>query len=247
MRILVVSDIHANLAALDAVLDHARAAGPIDALWNMGDAVGYGPQPAECVARLRAVNAVWVAGNHERAASGAIDTSDFNDTAATAAEWTAERLSDGDKQFLDKLPETIIEGDFVLVHGTLRWPIWEYLYDPDAARAHLTLMTVPFSIVGHTHVPLLVREDVESPEGCSLERLYDGDTAALQGDAKLVLNPGSVGQPRDGDSRASYGIYDSANATFTLHRVEYDFESTQQLMRDAGLPRWLCERLARGR
>jgi diadenosine tetraphosphatase ApaH/serine/threonine PP2A family protein phosphatase len=247
MRIAVVSDIHANLAALDAVLNHAEVTGPIDAVWNIGDAVGYGPQPAEGIARLRAVNAVWVAGNHERAVSGAIDTSDFNDTAAAAAEWTAKRLSDGDKQFLDTLPETIIERDFVLVHGTLRWPIWEYLYDPDAARAHLTLMTVPFSIVGHTHVPLLVREDVESPEGCRLERLFDGDTVALEGDAKLVLNPGSVGQPRDGDSRASYGIYDETEATFTLHRVEYDIESTQELMKDAGLPRWLYERLARGR
>ena len=156
-------------------------------------------------------------------------------------------MQPGRTAFLDTLPETIIEGDFVLVHGTLRWPIWEYLYDPDAARAHLTLMTVPFSIVGHTHVPLLVREDVESPEGCRLERLFDGDTVALEGDAKLVLNPGSVGQPRDGDVRASYGIYDSADATFTLHRVEYDIESTQKLMKDAGLPRWLYERLARGR
>jgi diadenosine tetraphosphatase ApaH/serine/threonine PP2A family protein phosphatase len=244
VRIAVVSDIHANLAALEAVLADA---GRIDAVWNLGDCVGYGPQPSECVARLRDAGATWVAGNHERAATGAISTDDFNPAAAAAALWTRDRLSDGEKAFLDALPETTGEGEFTLVHGTLRWPIWEYLYDHESARAHLALQKTRFAFVGHTHVPMLVTEAPESSEGCEMRRLRDGETVRLSEGPRLVLNPGSVGQPRDGDRRASYGIYDSDEATFTLHRVEYDIPATQRLMEEAGLPEWLIERLEIGR
>lgn len=246
MRILVVSDIHANLAALEAVLQDAEARGQIDAVWNAGDAVGYGPQPSECVARLRELGALWVAGNHERAATGAIDTSEFNATAAEAAEWTAGRLSSDEKSFLDALPETLTEGDFVIVHGTLRYPIWEYLYDAESAQAHLSLMQVQFSVVGHTHVPMKVGWNRNQDE-CRLTRLKDGSRVSLVGDDKVVLNPGSVGQPRDGDPRASYGVYDSDEATFFFHRVEYDIKATQGRMLEAGLPTWLYERLEIGR
>jgi diadenosine tetraphosphatase ApaH/serine/threonine PP2A family protein phosphatase len=246
MRALIVSDIHANLVALDAVLEHAESGGPIDAVWNAGDAVGYGPQPSECIARLRELGALWVAGNHERAATGAIDTSEFNTTAAAAAEWTVARLSDEEKSYLDDLPETLTEGNFVLVHGTLRHPIWEYLYDSESAGAHISLMQVQFSIVGHTHVPMkAVLEDGQAE--CSLVRLKDGARISLDGVGKVVLNPGSVGQPRDGDPRASYGVYDSDEDIFTIHRVDYDIKATQALMLEAGLPAWLYERLEIGR
>lgn len=240
MRIAVVSDIHANLVALEAVLADA---GEVDAVWNMGDAVGYGPQPFECIARLREVNALWVAGNHERAATGDISVDDFNPSAAAAALWTRDQLAAGEKAFLDALPETLVEGDFTLVHGTLRWPVWEYLGDTDTALAHLSLQRTPFSFVGHTHVPAVV---TESASGCELRRLRDGETVLLA-DQRLVLNPGSVGQPRDGDRRAAYGILDTAARTFTLHRVEYEIAATQRLMEDAGLPAWLSERLDIGR
>jgi diadenosine tetraphosphatase ApaH/serine/threonine PP2A family protein phosphatase len=241
MRIAIMSDIHANLAAFEAVLADA---GPVDGIWNTGDAVGYGPQPRECIARLREAGAVWVAGNHERAATGAIGTDDFNPAAAVAAQWTGAQLTGDDKALLDSLPETAQQGDFTLCHGTLRDPIWEYLSDMNAALGHLSLQRTPFALVGHTHVPALV---TETPDGCELERLWDGEVVALTGDVRLVLNSGSVGQPRDGDERASYGIYDSEAATFTLHRVEYDIAATQKLMEDAGLPDWLIERLAIGR
>ena len=247
MRAAVVSDIHANLAAIEAVLDHAENMGRVDAVWNLGDCVGYGPQPCECIAQLRKAGALWVAGNHERAATGAIDTDDFNPSAAAAAMWTREQLDDGEKAFLDALPETAEQGDFVFVHGTLRWPIWEYLLDSETARAHLSLMQVPFGFVGHTHVPMAAVEDDQSPEGCRLTRLRDGDVVQIDGRTKIVLNSGSVGQPRDGDPRASYGIYDSDSMTFTLHRVEYDIGATQRLMEDARLPSWLSERLSIGR
>ncbi len=241
MRIAVVSDIHSNLAALEAVL---AAAGAIDGVWNTGDAVGYGPQPRECIARLRELGALWVAGNHERAATGAISTEDFNPTAALAAKWTGAQLTPEDAAFLDRLPEVAQEGSFTLCHGTLRDPIWEYLDDGDAALGHLALQETPFSIVGHTHVPVAV---VELPDTYDIRQLKDGESVALTEDPRLILNPGSVGQPRDGDKRASYGIYDSEAATFTLHRVEYDIARTQELMAEAGLPEWLAERLAIGR
>jgi predicted phosphodiesterase len=152
MRVLIVSDIHANLAAFDAVLRDAAAGGTIDAVWCLGDSVGYGPQPAECIARLREMAAFWVAGNHERAATGAITTEDFNPDAALAANWTASRLDDDLCAVLDALPEVARQGDFTLVHGTLREPIWEYLYSEEAAQAHLALQETPFGLVGHTHI-----------------------------------------------------------------------------------------------
>jgi diadenosine tetraphosphatase ApaH/serine/threonine PP2A family protein phosphatase len=241
VRIAITSDIHANLAALEAVLADA---GPVDGIWNTGDAVGYGPQPRECIARLREVGAVWVAGNHERAATGAISTDEFNPAAAQAAQWTAEQISREEKTFLDALPEIVQEANFTLCHGTLRDPIWEYCDDEYAALAHLLLQRTPFGLVGHTHVPLLI---TETPDGCELERLSDGEVVALTGEVRLVLNPGSVGQPRDGDKRASYGVFDSDAATFTLRRVEYVIARTQKLMVDAGLPDWLVDRLAIGR
>ncbi len=247
MRVAVVSDIHANLAALEAVLAHAETAGHVDAVWNLGDCVGYGPQPCECVARLRRADALWVAGNHERAATGAIDTRDFNPAAAAAARWTAEQLGVEEKTLLDELPERIDRGDIVFVHGSLRDPIWEYLSYPGAATAHLATMSVPFSFVGHTHVPMAIFEDAGSPDGCRFVRLRDGDAIQLASGPKLVLNPGSVGQPRDGDPRAAYGIFDEEDMVFTLRRVEYDIESTQRLMEDARLPLWLIERLSIGR
>lgn len=244
MRIALVSDVHANLVALDAVLSHA---GSIDGVWNMGDCVGYGPQPRECIARMREAGATWVAGNHERAATGAINTDDFNAQAAEAAKWTSEQLRADEKAFLDALPEVSEQPEFTLVHGTLRWPIWEYLFDADAALGHLSLQHTPFGCVGHTHVPMLVTEDSAAPEGCRLLKLTDGQVVDLTGERRLVLNPGSVGQPRDGDPRASYGLYDTEAATFTLHRVEYEIAETQKLMAEEGLPLWLIQRLGVGR
>ena len=247
MRIAVTSDIHANLAALEAVLAHAEESGRVDAIWSIGDCVGYGPQPAACVTRLRESDALWVAGNHERAATGAISTDDFNPSAAAAALWTRDQLSDDHRAFLDALPETASESNCTLVHGTLRWPIWEYLDDYDTARAHLSLQQTPFGFVGHTHVPAIVTERPDAPEGCEIRRLRDGEMIALNVGPRLVLNPGSVGQPRDGDRRASYGILDTDAGTFTLHRVEYEIAATQRLMEEAGLPSWLIERLDIGR
>ena len=248
VRVLIVSDIHANLAALDTVVRDAETGGAFDAVWSLGDNVGYGPQPAECLTRLRDLDATIIAGNHDRAATGAIGVEEFNSDAAEAALWTRERLDEDDQAFLDGLPEvTKPEESFTIVHGTLKHPVWEYLYSYEAAQGHLELQETAFSCVGHTHVPMLVEEEQEAPHGCELYRLDDGAVVELSDDKRLVVNPGSVGQPRDGDPRASYAIYDEGSRTFTIKRVEYEISETQKLMGEADLPTWLIERLAVGR
>lgn len=246
MRTLILSDIHGNLAALEATLRSAESDGTFDAVWCLGDTVGYGPQPAECIARLQEIRAVWVAGNHERAATGAISTEYFNPDAATAAIWTRDQLTEAEKATLDTLPEVVTEADFTLVHGSLRDPVWEYLYDEEVALAHLELQETPFSLVGHTHVPMVAYQHPDWGQQCEMYRLAGGDATRLPERGKMVLNPGSVGQPRDHDPRASYAVYDGEAGTVTLTRVEYDIDATQKLMMEAGLPRWLIERLSRG-
>lgn len=245
MRIAIVADVHANLAALEAVLRHAEKERALDGLWCLGDTVGYGPDPNECIDVIARYASRVVVGNHDLAAIGQLDTSDFNADAATAAFWTAKKLSSRSKSYLAGLPQVVREGSFTLVHGTLRWPIWEYLYTYEAAVAHLNLQQTPFGLVGHTHVPLLIVADKAAPAGCRAEYLADGCVVELQG--KLVFNPGGVGQPRDGDPRAAYAVYDSNARAIALHRVEYDIATTQKRMVDASLPTWLMERLSLGR
>ncbi len=247
MRTLVVSDIHGNLGALEAVLRSAESSGPIDAAWCLGDTVGYGPQPAECIARLHEAGAVWVAGNHERAATGAIGTEYFNPDAAQAALWTQQQLSEAERAALDALPEVTAEGEFTLVHGTLRDPIWEYLYSEETALAHLDLQQTPFGLVGHTHVPAVAYQHPDWTQDCDFYQLRHGEAVRLAERGKMVLNPGSVGQPRDHDPRASYALYDTDAGELFFTRVEYDINATQKLMMEAGLPRWLIERLSQGR
>jgi len=247
VRILIVSDIHANLAALEAVLRDAQMGRAMDAVWCLGDTVGYGPQPGECIQRLTAMRAVWVAGNHERAATGAMSTEYFNPDAARAALWTRSRLTPDEQRQLDALPEVINEGGFTLVHGTLRDPVWEYLHTEEIALAHLDLQKTAFGLVGHTHIPLAAYQHPDWPQRCELRRLRQGDVVRLPERGKVVLNPGSVGQPRDGDPRAAYAVYDTESGEVFFQRVDYDIQATQKLMEEAGLPRWLSERLSAGR
>lgn len=188
-----------------------------------------------------------IAGNHERAATGAISTDDFNPDAATSAQWTKKTLSPAEHGFLDALPEVSLQPDCTLVHGTLRDPIWEYMHSYEAASAHLRLQESPLGFFGHTHIPTLVTEDHRLPRGCELYRLQEGERIDVPADSKIVVNPGSVGQPRDGDPRSSCALYDTNDNAITLHRLEYDIGATQKLMEEAKLPRWLIERLAAGR
>ncbi len=244
MRVAIVSDIHANLPAFEAVLRHAEAGGRVDALWCLGDTVGYGPHPNECLALLRGYEHRTVAGNHDLAVCGKMGTEEFNEAAAAAAQWTAERLSPASKAFLEELSLVVSDGDFTLVHGSLRWPEWEYLLSTEQAQVQFELQQTPYSIVGHSHLPFVCGEGDGAPP--RLSPVADGARVEL-GAERLILNPGSVGQPRDSDPRASYAVYDSEAAAVTYHRVEYDIAATQKAMERARLPSWLIERLSYGR
>jgi len=241
MRVAIVSDIHSNHAAFRAVLAHA---GNIDALWCLGDIVGYGPQPNECIALLREHDNLAVAGNHDLAACDRMGVEEFNDAAAKAARWTAGQLSEESLQYLHALPSVVTDGDFTMVHGSLRWPEWEYLLSSEQAQAHFELQATPYSLVGHSHMPFVFREQPGMPP--LLTPAADGSRIELA-DGRLIVNPGSVGQPRDGDPRAGYALYDSAGPSITYQRVEYDIAATQQAMEAVDLPRWLIERLSYGR
>ncbi|MEO8625150.1 MAG: metallophosphoesterase family protein, partial [Candidatus Limnocylindrales bacterium] len=217
MRIAVLSDIHGNLPALEAVLEALK---PYDAIWQLGDVVGYGPQPDEVVARLRAEGATGVRGNHDSAAIGALDTDAFNDDARTAVEWTAERISPITRDWLAALPLRTASEPFTLVHGSPRDPTWEYVYSAGVARANLPLFETTHCLVGHTHVPLVFRQRNGKVEGVHVK----GNMAYALKEERLVINPGSVGQPRDGDPRASALLLDTDAGTLDWHRVEYPIE-----------------------
>ncbi len=244
MRVAIVSDIHANLPAFQAVLHDAEAAGPLDALWCLGDVVGYGPHPNECIALLRRYRHRTVAGNHDLAACGTMGTEEFNDAAAAAVRWTAAQLSAAARAFLQELALVEEEAAFTLVHGSLRWPEWEYLLSSEQAQAHFELQRTLYGLVGHSHLPFVCWEEPDGPPRLAPAR--DGERVEL-GEQRLILNPGGVGQPRDGDPRAAYALYDSDARSVTYHRVAYDIEATQRAMEAARLPRWLIERLSVGR
>jgi diadenosine tetraphosphatase ApaH/serine/threonine PP2A family protein phosphatase len=239
MRIAVLSDIHANLPALDAVLE---AVGSIDAVWHLGDVVGYGPAPDAVVARLKEVGAVGVRGNHDAAACGGDEIDWFNPEARAAMEWTRRAIAPPTRDWLAALPERLVEGEFSLVHGSPRDPTWEYITSVPLARANLGVLTTRYGLHGHTHVPIAYRED----DG-RVEPITPGDGSVLGLDARrMLINPGSVGQPRDGDPKASWLVVDTDEERCTWRRVAYDIAAVQTAMAHAALPARLVERLSYG-
>ena len=240
MRIAVLSDIHSNLVALDAVLANA---GAVDGAWVLGDIVGYGPHPDAVVERLRGIGATGVLGNHDAAALGGPEIDWFNPDARAAAAWTRDTIDDMTRAWLTALPLTTVEHGIALVHGSPRDPLREYIADAEVAGENLAELTVPVGLHGHTHVPAAW---LETGSKVLLEEPGDGAAVAFA-DRRGLLNPGSVGQPRDGDPRAAYAILDVATATMTWHRVTYAIAEVQAAMRAVGLPIRLIERLAHGR
>jgi diadenosine tetraphosphatase ApaH/serine/threonine PP2A family protein phosphatase len=242
----VLGDIHGNLEAFRAVLDDLERSGGFDEMLCLGDVVGYCPDPHECIRLLRQSRHVCVAGNHDRAAIGEIDTSDFNPHAAAAVQWTARHLAAEDVEYLRSLPLTLSHGLFTLAHGSPRDPIWEYLLSARAALDNLSHFETHHCFVGHSHVPLIFRCGGQGAAGCTLEDFLPGKEVKLSG-GRLIINPGAVGQPRDGDPRASYAVVDTEAGTVRLHRVSYDVLLTQDKMTREGLPAYLSFRLAYGR
>lgn len=239
MRVAVLSDIHANVPALDAVL---AALAPYDAIWVLGDTVGYGPQPDEVIARLRRERARGVQGNHDAAAIGKIESDAFNDDARAAVAWTAERIGASARRWLAARPERMTELDFTLVHGSPRDPLWEYLFTVPVARRSFAAFDTPHCLVGHTHVQLVFRE-----QDGHVEALSPSHGSILELDERrTILNPGGVGQPRDGDPRACAMTLDTDAMTVEWHRIEYDIALVQERMREAALPPRLASRLTHG-
>ena len=239
MRIGIVSDVHGNLPALQAVLADM---GPVDELWCLGDIVGYGPYPNECIDLLRGHDCLAVPGNHDWGCTGKIPLDDFNADARWACEWARGEVSVENMEFLSDLPRTRTEGDFTLAHGTPHEPIWEYMAYPATAGLSFHYFASRFCLVGHTHVPLIFVEAQPGPE-----TLHPGPDASLQlGNTRAIINCGSVGQPRDGNPWSAYGLLDIDEGALHFRRVAYDVAAIQTRMRELEFPERLVKRLGYG-
>ncbi len=247
MRCLVISDIHANLAALQAVMDDVAArATAYDIVWCLGDVVGYGAEPNECIDLLRALPHICLAGNHDWAVTGKLDLHAFHEQAAYVVEWTQANLTPENMSYLKARPELLPHEDYLLVHASPREPIWEYITDINVAEDNFDYMSSPFCLVGHTHVPVIFVKDGRT-NNVHVSMPSANVPVVLKRDSRYIINPGSVGQPRDGDPRAAYAILDITTSTWTPYRVEYAIADTQKKMRSFHFPPRLVERLNYGR
>jgi predicted phosphodiesterase len=243
MRCLVLSDIHSNLEAFEAVV---KDAGPVDQVWCLGDVVGYGPDPNACVELLRSTPHLCVAGNHDWATLGKLDLQDFNPDARDANLWNRQQLTPDNLAYLEALPEVLVEGEFTLAHGSPRHPIWEYIIYASTARTSFDHFDTRFCLVGHTHTPVIFRLN-EANGGDRCETLLPALNRPMKlGPERLIVNPGSVGQPRDGNPAASYALLDTEAATLEHRRVAYPIEETQAKMMEHDLPLRLVLRLGYG-
>ncbi|MXY45704.1 MAG: metallophosphoesterase family protein [Chloroflexi bacterium] len=242
MRTLIVADVHSNLAAFQAVIDDAVTNGGFDEIWSLGDILGYGPEPSECIELLRSYPHKMVAGNHDLGSVGEVSLRRFNPYAAAANQWTGKQLTREQADYIRALPLTLEIGEFTLAHGSPRDPIWEYLTTAEAAIACFTHVETYWCLVGHSHLPFLCIPRLDSAVFMELPK----DRRVQLDDNPLIINPGSVGQPRDRDPRASFAVYDDADNTILHRRVPYDIKTTQEKMRRHNLPDFLIERLAVG-
>jgi diadenosine tetraphosphatase ApaH/serine/threonine PP2A family protein phosphatase len=241
MHILIISDIHANLTALDTVI---KDAGHFDAVWCLGDLVGYGPDPNDCVERIQGLpNLKCILGNHDAATLEKIDVSAFNPEARTALEWTQDALKPESMAFLRSLPEVLKIDAVTLVHGSPRQPVWEYLLDTRSATINFDYFDTSLCFVGHTHLPVMYY----LPDDARMCRLIIPENfTEITLAPRVIINPGSVGQPRDRDPRAAYAIFDDVDNTWVFRRVPYNIAEVQQRMRQAHLPARHIQRLEAG-
>jgi diadenosine tetraphosphatase ApaH/serine/threonine PP2A family protein phosphatase len=240
VRVGLISDVHANLQALQAVLD-ALGERYVEGLWVTGDTVGYGADPSDVLALLRERGALLLQGNHDRAVATGEGLELFNDRAAVAAEKHARWLTAAERDILGGLPPVQAVDRFTLCHGSLRDPMWEYVTSVPAATASLARAKTPFACHGHTHVPALFQA-----EGGGLRQVRPKAGTAYALGERGLLNPGSVGQPRDGDPRAAYAVLDTQAGTVTFYRAAYDVAEAQRRIRARDLPEIFADRLAVG-
>jgi predicted phosphodiesterase len=245
MRYLIISDIHANLTAFEAVLKDAGKLGTdYDFVWCLGDVVGYGPDPNECVELLRTMPHLCLAGNHDWAALGRLDIRTFNTDARKSVTFTRDSLSDENLAYLEALPTTFVLGDFTLAHGSPREPVWEYILDPLIAALNFPAFQTSYCLVGHTHTPVIFKQTNEKGESEAYAPDYEHQTPL--NNTRQIINPGSVGQPRDSDPRAAYAVLDVERKSWEFRRIPYDIASVQQRMKKAEMPERLIMRLEHG-
>lgn len=244
MRYGIISDIHSNATALEAVLDRLKG---VDAYISPGDVVGYGPDPNECCSMLRSIDCTTVIGNHDAVVADLVDSVWFNPYARAAAFYNREQLSPENLDFVGKLPVSKTFDDFILVHATLKIPLtFHYIHSPNTAGDCFEQMeTASLCFVGHTHLAeaYIQRKGEKEVDQLSFR---SGGKLMLKDDFQYIINCGSVGQPRDGNKGAACGIYDSEERSVEFIRVPYDIAAVQARMRDADLPDYLIERLEHG-
>ncbi len=241
MRYLIISDIHANLTAFETVLKDSQ--GKWDVIWCLGDIIGYGPNPNECVSLVRDSEHIALSGNHDWAVLNRLDLANFNDEARQAIKWTQSVLTEESRDYLEELPTSIVQGDFTLAHGSPRHPVWEYLVDEESALANFAIIETRYCLVGHSHTPFIFVEINE--KSVDLYNPMYSQPLNLEG-SRLIINPGSVGQPRDYDPRAAYALLDTDKMTWEHHRVVYDVRKTQERMASLDMPGRLINRLQFG-
>jgi len=241
MNILVISDIHANLSALQAVLQDA---GKVDAVWCLGDIIGYGPKPNECIELIQEQpNLICLLGNHDAACIGELNVATFNREARIAVEWTQSVLSKGNIKFLQERPQIEVIDNVTLAHGSPREPVYEYILDVRSARENFDFFENDFCFIGHSHLPLIfTKNSAEDKVSLSFPQQHQ----IIQLKPRSIVNPGSVGQPRDRDRRAAYALFDPEEQTWAYQRIEYDIQTTQEDMRTVNLPDRHIERLSGG-
>jgi predicted phosphodiesterase len=241
VRVAVLSDVHGNLAALESVLADVDAAG-VDEIWCLGDLTGYGARPNECVAVMRERADICLVGNHDLVVRGDLGVDAFTADAAEAASYAREHLAEPEREWLRSLAPLGQREGVELYHGSIRDPVWEYVLTAEIAIACLNRQRSDLALVGHSHVALAVHlEHAELKGGLAAP----GSEYALGG-RHCLLNPGSVGQPRDRDPRAAWLLLDGDAEAAHFHRSEYDIERTQREILEAGLPERLASRLAAG-
>ena len=232
MRIGLLSDVHANLPALEAVL-RAMEAERVDVRYCLGDTVGYGPYPNECVDLVRSQCELVLKGNHDSGLIGETPVEDFNQYGLAAIEWSQKHVTDERKEFLRSLPFVDVRSEITFAHASPLNPAeWMYVLTLRSARENFTAFSTSLCFIGHTHVPVIINEDLTVSE-----TLKPG---------RSIINVGSVGQPRDGNHDAAFGVYDTADGTYALHRVSYDIKKTASAIKKAGLPEYLAKRLFQG-
>lgn len=233
MRIAIFSDVHANLEALQAVLDDFERTQP-DTVVCLGDIVGYGANPSQCLNLVREHADIIVLGNHDEAAFDFSKLDEYTEVAQTSARWTAHALSEEEKRYLKSLPFKMTSDDLLFVHSTPRNPQdWEYILSAFEARLYESAFAERVCFIGHSHVPAVYH--------------LSPNASHYSPNHRFIINVGSVGQPRDGNWRAAYGLLDTVAGSFEINRVEYDVRQASEKIIDAGLPRILGDRLFRGR